>query len=73
MGMIIYIVMFIYGGMVMRGVLEEKNNRIAEVIISSVKPFEMMMGKILGIALVGLTQFVLWIILIVVVSAEIFL
>ena len=65
MGMIIYIVMFIYGGMVMRGVLEEKNNRIAEVIISSVKPFEMMMGKIIGIALVGLTQFVLWIILIV--------
>ncbi len=65
MGMIIYIVMFIYGGMVMRGVLEEKNNRIAEVIISSVKPFEMMMGKIIGIALVGLTQFALWIILII--------
>lgn len=64
MGTIIYIVMFIYGGMVMRGVLEEKNNRIAEVIISSVKPFEMMMGKIIGIALVGLTQFILWIILI---------
>lgn len=64
MGMIIYIVMFIYGGMVMRGVLEEKNNRIAEVIVSSVKPFEMMMGKIIGIAMVGLTQFVIWIILI---------
>ncbi len=60
-GFLIYIVMFIYGMMVMRGVMEEKTNRIAEVIISSVKPFELMMGKVLGIALVGLTQFVLWI------------
>ena len=67
MGGIIYIIMFIYGGMVMRGVLEEKNNRIAEVIVSSVKPFEMMMGKIIGIALVGLTQFLLWIVLITIV------
>ena len=47
----------------MRGVIEEKTNRIVEIIISSVKPFELMMGKILGIALVGLTQFLLWVIL----------
>ena len=52
-----------YGTMVMRGVIEEKTNRIVEIIISSVKPFQLMMGKILGVALVGLTQFVLWIIL----------
>jgi ABC-2 type transport system permease protein len=57
--------MFIYGAMVMRGVMEEKTNRIAEVIISSVKPFELMMGKIIGIGAVGLTQFILWIVLII--------
>jgi ABC-2 type transport system permease protein len=50
--------------MVMRGVMEEKTNRIAEVVISSVKPFELMMGKVIGIALVGLTQFVIWIVFI---------
>ena len=63
-GILIYITMFIFGAMVMRGVMEEKTNRIAEVMVSSVKPFELMMGKILGIAAVGLTQFFLWIILI---------
>ena len=63
-GILIYITMFIFGTMVMRGVMEEKTNRIAEVMVSSVKPFELMMGKILGIALVGLTQFALWIILV---------
>tara|TARA_B110000908_G_scaffold131742_1_gene155090 strand:- start:190 stop:894 length:705 start_codon:yes stop_codon:yes gene_type:complete len=52
-----------YGTMVMRGVIEEKTSRIVEVIISSVKPFQLMMGKILGVALVGLTQFILWILL----------
>jgi ABC-2 type transport system permease protein len=64
-GLLIYLTMFIYGAMVMRGVMEEKTNRIAEVIISSVKPFELMMGKIIGIGAVGLTQFILWIVLIV--------
>ena len=54
---------FLYGAQVMRGVIEEKTNRIVEVIISSVKPFQLMMGKIIGIALVGLTQFLLWIVL----------
>lgn len=60
-GILIYIFIFMYGTMVMRGVIEEKTNRIIEVIISSVKPFQLMMGKIIGVALVGLTQFVLWI------------
>lgn len=61
---LIYITLFIYGAMVMRGVMEEKTNRIAEVVISSVKPFQLMMGKIIGIGAVGLTQFFMWIILI---------
>jgi ABC-2 type transport system permease protein len=52
-----------YGAQVMRGVIEEKTNRIVEIIVSSVKPFQLMMGKVIGIALVGLTQFVLWIVL----------
>jgi ABC-2 type transport system permease protein len=60
MGFLIYIVIFIYGAGVMRGVMEEKTSRIAEVIVSSVKPFHLMMGKIIGIGLVGLTQFGLW-------------
>jgi len=54
---------FIYGAQVMRGVMEEKTSRIIEVIVSSVKPFQLMMGKIIGIALVALTQFLLWIVL----------
>ena len=62
-GFLIYIFIFMYGAMVMRGVIEEKTNRIVEVIISSVKPFQLMMGKIVGVALVGLTQFVLWMLL----------
>jgi ABC-2 type transport system permease protein len=63
-GFLIYITLFIYGVMVMRGVMEEKTNRIAEVIISSVRPFQLMLGKIIGIGAVGLTQFLIWIILI---------
>jgi hypothetical protein len=58
---VIYMFIFIYGVQVMRGVMEEKQSRIVEVLISSVKPFQLMMGKIVGIALVGLTQFVLWV------------
>lgn len=60
---LIYISVFIYGTQVMRGVMEEKTNRIVEVIISSVKPLQLMLGKIIGVALVGLTQFMLWILL----------
>ncbi|HLX92384.1 MAG TPA: ABC transporter permease [Puia sp.] len=65
-GMVIYITLMIYGMMVMRGVMEEKTNRIAEVMVSSVKPFQMMIGKITGIAAVGLTQFLMWVVLIIV-------
>lgn len=60
---IIYMFIVIYGAQVMSGVVQEKTNRIVEVMISSVKPFELMMGKIIGIALVGLTQFFMWILL----------
>jgi ABC-2 type transport system permease protein len=60
---LIYFFIFIYGVQIMRGVIEEKTSRIVEVMISSVKPFQLMMGKIIGIAAVGLTQFLLWIIL----------
>jgi len=67
-GILIYMFIFMYGTMVMRGVIEEKTSRIVEVIISSVKPFQLMMGKILGVALVGLTQFVLWIIITIIIS-----
>ncbi len=63
MGFVIYIAMFVYGAMVMRGVIEEKTNRIVEVVASSAKPFQLMMGKVLGIGAVGLTQFVLWVVL----------
>lgn len=62
--LLIYMFIFLYGVQVMRGVIEEKTNRIVEVIISSLKPFQLMMGKIIGIALVGLTQFVIWVALI---------
>lgn len=63
MSFIIYMFIFMYGVQVMRGVIEEKSNRIIEVIISSVKPFQLMMGKIVGVAMVGLTQFLMWVIL----------
>ena len=68
-GFLIYIFIFIYGTMVMKGVMEEKSSRIVEIIISSVKPFQLMMGKIIGIALVGFTQFALWIVLTVIISS----
>lgn len=62
-GIAIYMFIFIYGVQVLKGIIEEKTSRIVEVIISSVKPMQLMMGKIIGIASVGLTQFLLWIIL----------
>lgn len=62
-GFLVYIFIFFFGAQVMRGVVEEKSNRIIEVIITSVKPFQLMLGKIIGIGLVGLTQFMVWIIL----------
>jgi ABC-2 type transport system permease protein len=63
LGFLMYMLVFIFGAQVMRGVIEEKTSRVVEVIISSVKPIQLMMGKIIGIALVGLTQFLIWIIL----------
>jgi ABC-2 type transport system permease protein len=57
-----YFFIFIFGSQVMMGVLEEKGSRIIEVIVSSVKPFQLMMGKILGVGLVGLTQFLIWVV-----------
>lgn len=69
-GLLIYMTMFIFGAMVMRGVAEEKTNRIAEVIVSSCKPFELMLGKIVGIAGVGLTQLLLWIGLMLAISSS---
>jgi len=60
---VMYMLVFIFGAQVMRGVIEEKTSRVVEVIISSVKPIQLMMGKIIGIALVGLTQFLIWIFL----------
>ena len=68
-GILIYMFIFMYGTMVMRGVIEEKTNRIVEIIISSVKPFQLMIGKIMGVALVGLTQFLLWIVLTIFISS----
>ncbi|MCK9255448.1 MAG: ABC transporter permease [Bacteroidales bacterium] len=62
-GFLIYMFVFMYGSQVMRGVIEEKTSRIVEVIVSSVKPFQLMMGKIIGVALVGITQFALWVVL----------
>lgn len=62
-GFLMYMLVFMFGSMVMRGVIEEKTNRIVEVIVSSVKPVQLMLGKIIGVALVGLTQFALWIVL----------
>lgn len=60
-GFLVYFILLIYGSQVMMGVMEEKTNRIAEVMVSSVKPFQLMLGKIIGIALVALTQFLLWV------------
>lgn len=62
-GYLIFFFIFMYGAQVMRGVMEEKTNRVVEVLISSVKPFQLMMGKIVGVAMVGLTQFLLWVVL----------
>ncbi|WP_235297447.1 ABC transporter permease [Portibacter marinus] len=64
MGYVMFFFILIYGMMVMRSVMEEKINRIVEIIISSVKPFQLMLGKILGVGAVGLTQIVIWLILI---------
>lgn len=63
LALMIYFFIFLYGVQVMKGVIEEKTNRIVELIVSTVKPFQLMMGKVLGIALVGLTQLTIWVVL----------
>jgi len=60
-GFLMYLILLLYGSQVMMGVTEEKTNRIAEVMVSSVKPFQLMLGKIVGIGMVALTQFLIWI------------
>lgn len=67
-GLLIYTFVFMYGNMVLQGVIEEKSNKVLEVMVSSVKPFELMMGKIIGIASVALTQLLLWVVFIVIVG-----
>lgn len=68
-GILIYTFIFVYGNQILQGVIEEKSSRIIEILISSLKPFQLMMGKIIGIGAVGLTQFLIWIFLITVVSS----
>jgi ABC-2 type transport system permease protein len=63
MALMIFMFIVMYGSQIMRGVMEEKTNRIVEVLVSSVKPFQLMLGKIIGVAMVGLTQFLLWVVL----------
>ena len=63
-GFLIYFILLIYGSQVMMGVMEEKTNRIAEVVVSSIRPFQLMLGKIIGIGMVALTQFFLWVLFI---------
>lgn len=63
-GILIYIFIFVYGNQIMQGVIEEKSSRIVEILVSSLKPFQLMVGKIIGIGAVGLTQFLIWVVLI---------
>jgi ABC-2 type transport system permease protein len=67
-GILIYIFIFVYGNQIMQGVIEEKSSRIIEILVSSIRPFQLMLGKIIGIGAVGLTQFLIWIVLIGLVS-----
>ncbi len=69
MGIVMYLAVFIYGVMIMRGVMEEKTNRIVEVMISSVRPYQLMLGKIIGVGAVGLTQIAIWAILLPVITS----
>lgn len=63
-GILMYMFIFIYGAQIMQGIIEEKMSKVVEVIVSSVRPFQLMMGKIIGLASVGLLQFLIWIVLI---------
>jgi len=69
MGILIYMMVFLYGAQIMHGVIEEKSSKVIEVLVSTVRPFQLMLGKIIGIASVGLLQFLIWIVLIVSLSS----
>ena len=71
-GILIYMFIFVYGNQVMQGVIEEKSSRIVEILVSSLRPFQLMLGKIVGIGAVGLTQFLIWIVLISTLSTLVF-
>jgi ABC-2 type transport system permease protein len=71
-GFLIYLFIFIYGAQVMQGVIEEKSSKVIEIIVSSVRPFQLMLGKVIGVASVGLLQFLIWIFLMMVVTTGIF-
>ncbi len=68
-GIMMYLFIFIYGAQIMQGIIEEKTSKVVEIIISSVRPFQLMMGKIIGLASVGLLQFLIWIVLITTLSS----
>lgn len=69
---LVYMFVLIYGSQIMQGVIEEKSSKIVEIIVSSVKPFQLMIGKVIGVASVGLLQFVIWVVLIFVLSSAVF-
>jgi len=69
---LVYMFVLIYGTQIMQGVIEEKSNKIVEIIVSSIKPFQLMLGKVVGVASVGLLQFTIWIVLIFVLSSAVF-
>lgn len=71
LGFVLYFFLVIYGSIVMQSIIEEKNSRILEVLVSTVRPFDMMMGKILGVASVALTQIAIWGVLLIVISAAV--
>jgi len=70
-GILIYILVLLYGIQIMMGVIEEKSSKVVEIVISSVKPFQLMLGKIIGIAAVGLLQFIIWIVIVTVVTSSV--
>jgi ABC-2 type transport system permease protein len=71
-GILMYMFIFIYGAQIMQGIIEEKTSKVVEVIVSSVRPFQLMLGKIMGLASVGLLQFIIWIVLIAFLSTAVF-
>jgi ABC-2 type transport system permease protein len=69
---LVYLFVLIYGSQIMQGVIEEKSNKIVEIVVSSIKPFQLMIGKVIGVAAVGIVQFAIWVVLIGVLSSVVF-